>query len=203
MKKMIFPNPNTYPINPGGMVLSRNLVITHDYELDSYLTQMAHFSSVKKSFSFLKSEFYKYLSDGSDNSFFSAGNCDDQNEVLEKEYFLLAQFNGSIFLSSDFIIAAIGSSNEICLKHIEFDDIPLKTEIERLNPERFRDVKALILRAKKEESYGPFNPDEFIKVIELSSFIKKTEMGLFITPRLLTYLFKHYPSPECVVTKWK
>jgi hypothetical protein len=196
-KKMVFPSLDKYPLSPDDVVVNHSLKVTHKYEIDSYLTQIAYFCSVKKSFYFSKDEFYKYLSSGH-SAFFSTSSCDDLNGVLEKEYFLLSQFDGNIFLTSDFIIAMVGSSDKICLKHIEFDETPRKTEIEKLNPEIFQSLKALILHAKKEESYGPFNPDDFKKATELKGFLIKNENGIFLTPKLLTYLFKHYPGDEYI-----
>jgi|GEM_PF-6466471 len=199
MKKLVvLPNFGMYPIHPEDMSTGQVLVVTHEHWLDSYLARLVHFCAVKKSFFCTKNELSVYFAVSSNGQPFSSRSCDARSKELEEIYGLIYLSGEGIFLTHELICEVMELSGKINLKNIEFDEIPNKTEIEKNNSERFRDIKALVTRAKEEDSYGPFNPDEFVHASELCHFVTKTKEGLFVTPRLLTYLFKHYPSLDCV-----
>jgi hypothetical protein len=196
-KTIVLANEGMYPLSPQDMTLQYELKTTHYHELDSYLTEMACFAKAQDSFYVKKEDLYKHLNGGSPHDFFSANNCESRNKQLE-DFGLIFTTDELIFLTHKLIVEIVCSSDKIKLKHIMFDEVPRKTTLERINADRFFDIKAMVIEGKQTNSMGPFNPEKFPHAGELSHFVTKTDEGLFITTRLLTELFKNYPSLDCV-----
>jgi hypothetical protein len=195
-KQIILPNTGMYPILPEDMVTDHVRTITAEFELDHYLAHINYVCSVKKSFVLSKADFYEYMKTVDEN-FYAVENCNDCNKkLIEKNLLYIA--GEHIFLTHTLICESVKMSGKIGLEHILFDDIPGKSEIERLSPDRFFDIKALVLCAQETKKLGPFEPEKFPHAAELNYFVETKDDGLYITNKLLNHFFKYYPALDYV-----
>jgi len=199
--QIVLPNTGIYPIKPRELALEQELNIFHDYLVDLYLTHLVQYAVDADTFIIDKDAFHQWCKNNIEGPF-SIHSSENWNRELSESHcgnVYLWVTEQTIFLTHRLIAKVMQfRPHNIGLEHIDFDEVPRKTELERFKPERFFQLKEMVTLAKSTGSLGPFNKNKFSECVGLTSFLDDREDGLYIKKTLLMYLFQYYPRIDFV-----
>jgi hypothetical protein len=203
MDKIIaLPNTGLYPILPKDIKPETQKTVTHKYEVDLYLTDLAVYSALVNKFYFDKNYFYTHLRVSQNFlASFSMQSFENMNKNLEESGYIVI-VNNVMFLTHKLIVEIsdmnANVSKKIKPEHIQFDEIPKKTELERLNPGRFLELKEVFEMTKEKGFEHSFDTSKYPQASKDGMWLDKEGK---LTTRTIMYFFKWYPSLDIASVK--